>query len=50
MRTLLMMFFFLVAHTSFCMAGFINRKESKRIVQKGTLVGEWLADGGPAAY
>jgi len=48
MRTLIMMFVFLVAQTSFCLADFVDREESRKIVTKGKLVGEWVADGAPA--
>ena len=39
------MFVFLVAQTSFCSADFVDREESRKIVTKGKLVGEWVTDG-----
>ena len=46
MRTLIMMFVFLVAQTSFCLAKTVYpSEESKKILSKGKLVGEWVADG-----
>ena len=46
MRTLIMMFVFLVAQTSFCLAKTVYpSEESKKILSKGKLVGEWDADG-----
>ena len=45
MRTLIMMFVFLVAQTSFCLADFVDREESRKIVTKGKLVGEWVTNG-----
>ena len=44
MRTLIMMFVFFIAQTSFCLANTVDEEKSKEIITKGTLVGEWVAD------